>query len=97
MSWTHLAYIESDSEPGKRHEIKRAETGKLGCSCMKYRFMRGAVKTCHHIAAYEFDGTMPVVASFTTPVGSSTKSKVTHGGETFLIHRRAISFGALKP
>lgn len=51
--WTHVAYVQSDSEPGTEYELKRNPfTQLLGCSCPAYRFMRGPSKTCKHIAAY---------------------------------------------
>lgn len=52
--WEHVAYAQSDSEPGTEHEIKRNRfTGLLGCSCLSYRFTRARPKTCKHINAYE--------------------------------------------
>ena len=52
MTWTLLATVVSDSEPGKHYKIKRREDGTLGCACPSYRFMQGSPKTCKHLRAF---------------------------------------------
>jgi len=86
ISWTVVGSVESDSEPGVRHEIKRnANTGRLGCSCKKYRFSKGN-KTCHHVDAF-------MAAGDVTPATAVSASGETRVGD-FTI-RRAISFGGV--
>lgn len=51
MSWRIVGSVDSSHEPGTTHLIKRADNGRLGCDCPKYRFARGE-KTCHHIEAF---------------------------------------------
>jgi hypothetical protein len=87
--WEHVAYVWSDSQPGKEYEVKRHRTtGALGCSCPAYRFVKGE-KTCKHIEAY-------ARVNFTrdsTPL-KCPRPSVSVGGETFTI-RRAITFGEM--
>jgi hypothetical protein len=89
MSWQHVAWVESDSEPGKRHEIKRRADGQLGCGCTAYRFSKGT-KTCKHLRA---------LGSITSDEARSRQKfervQVRRlGAETFTV-RRAITFGAI--
>lgn len=54
-TWTHVTDVESDSEPGTRHAIKRRSDGAWGCSCTAFRFARGQIglgKSCKHLRAY---------------------------------------------
>jgi hypothetical protein len=45
--------IDSDSQPGILHLIKRLRSnGALSCDCMAWRFCRGE-KTCKHVAAFQ--------------------------------------------
>lgn len=83
-AWIVVGSVESDSEPGVRHEIKRnVNTGRLGCSCKKYQFAKGD-KTCHHVDAFGAAGNV-------TPATAVSASGETRVGD-FTI-RRAISFG----
>jgi hypothetical protein len=94
MRWTHVAYVESDSEPGRQHQIKSAVGGRLGCDCMAFRFAKGT-KTCKHLQAYlageAMDGQRAV-----QPAVRSERARVVSNGEAFTVTRRAITFGAVK-
>lgn len=41
----------SESRPNVRHEIMRADNGRLACSCEAHRWSKGE-KTCKHVRAY---------------------------------------------
>lgn len=87
--WSHVAHVESASEPGVRHEIKRHVDGRLGCSCLAYRFARRDAKHCKHIAA-------TMHAAMGTRCSSMLVQRdvisVGVAGETFHVTRRAIAF-----
>lgn len=87
--WTHVAFIESDSEPGRKWEVKRhISTGRLGCECPKYRFMRGE-KSCHHLDAVRASD-LPAKAVRDTVRAERVRVKVAN--ETYTVTRRGISF-----
>jgi len=51
--WRVVGEVDSDSEPGVLHLIKKHKTtGWLSCDCSAYRFARG-YKTCKHVGAYQ--------------------------------------------
>ena len=51
--WNIVGEIDSVSEPGVFHLIKKHKTtGLLACDCMAFRFARGE-KTCKHVSAYK--------------------------------------------
>ena len=50
---SHLTYVESSSEEGKRYEIARIPGGIIACSCMGWAFSKDAPKTCRHLRAYK--------------------------------------------
>lgn len=84
MSWIHVAYVASESEPGLEHEIKRAADGRLGCSCGAYRFMRGAEKICKHLRAFTAAG-----------VADTVSIELHRDVVEMFTFRRAISFGKI--
>jgi hypothetical protein len=103
MLWDHVAYIDSDSDPGREWELKRhVSTGTIGCSCPSYRFKKGD-KTCRHIDAWRASQRMnredtvrlaraPVVTPTRTQPPSTTTA-VRVNGVTFNIRApRAVSF-----
>ena len=87
--WESLGTVESHSEPGIRHEIKRRQTAagqQFGCSCLSYRFARGE-KTCKHIVAFgglQGSDAQPLIRQVDVRVDS----------EEFTV-RRGISFGGM--
>lgn len=104
--WEHVGWIDSSSEPGQRHEIKRhINTGLLGCDCMAYRFTRVSPKTCRHLDAWAAgvnqitaarrqerrdQQTYPSRVSRPSPTVTAT---VTMGNTTFTLSAaRSISF-----
>ena len=90
QQWEHAAYVESESEPGHQHEVKRHITkGRLGCSCHAYRFMRGSDKTCKHLRALLG---LAAAATHIDPRVVAAPVRVTSGGEMFTVTRRAINF-----
>lgn len=98
--WDRIADVESDSEPGVRHEIKRHRTtGRIGCACLAYRFAKADKKICKHIEAL---GLANVKVAENQQLGALRISvpivavKATLRGETFTVTRRAISFGEIK-
>lgn len=90
--WQHVTYVESDSEPGKRHEIKR-RGATLGCSCTAYRF--SSPKGCKHLTAFcggpDTARAMVAVANAASTRADALPARATVGAETFTF-RRAISF-----
>lgn len=96
MAWLQVGTIESESEPGLVYQIKKAGTGRLGCSCPKYQWAKKGDKTCKHLKAY-LAGTQ-IGQSVALPVGAKViddSVRVSSGGETFVI-RRAIAFGEVR-
>lgn len=92
--WTHVAFVESDSEPGVEHEIKRHADGRLGCACLSYRFARGE-KTCKHLRAWRATSNLWVGGRGEVATAVRvTPGEIGAGAETFTV-RRAISFGAV--
>ena len=97
MTWEHVTYVASDSDPCAEYEIKRRTSdGQVGCSCMAYRFSKG-VKSCKHMQAFlcsVVNANRPTPASvvrrsLTVP---ATLGRIeSSNGETFTF-RRAISF-----
>lgn len=91
--WEHVAFVESDSEPGVEHEVKRRlSDGHLGCACKRYRFAKASAKTCHHI-----ETVLATAASsrYLAPADVAAPVRVTRGAETFTVTRRAVALGAL--
>lgn len=98
MTWTLVGTVESDSEPGVRHVVKRRDTdGHLGCDCTAYRFAPKAAKTCKHIRALAQAASQTVLArtgdahrELGRLVGSAVEaSTIVVGGEALRV-RRAI-------
>lgn len=51
--WDVVGEIDSVSEPGVLHLIKKHKTtALLSCDCMAFRFAKGE-KTCKHVSAYQ--------------------------------------------
>jgi hypothetical protein len=46
----HVAYVDSDTDPGKEYQIARLPSGALFCACPGCSFHHG---TCKHLTAYE--------------------------------------------
>jgi len=93
--WVTIGSVESDSEPGVIHQIKRhRSTGLVGCDCMAYRFAKGE-KRCKHTDAFAHPSAQAeradVAAVVVRPVAGTAKT------ETFTVVRRGISFDALRP
>lgn len=89
--WTELATVASDSEPGVVHVIKQHADGRVGCSCLAFRFARKDAKTCKHIRALH---NVKVLGAFRTDGGPSVVVAAGIGAiptERFTV-RRAISF-----
>lgn len=95
-TWEPVGDVESDSEPGVRHEIKRRRSdGHLGCDCLSYRFARKSAKTCKHIIALtESDAAVRLIARSAAVVPRAPVRHTT-GGETFTVTRRTIAFGPI--
>lgn len=59
--------MSSNSNPNKVYAIEIASGGRIRCSCMAYRFMKGEVgrkAPCKHLSAVYEDGLLaPAVAS----------------------------------
>lgn len=97
--WEQVGTIESESEPGVVHKIKRhVNTGLFGCDCLSYRFARGE-KTCKHLDAWRGDiAAEPYreMAHGDLPRSHRPKSPPTIvvGTERFTV-RRAIAFGGV--
>lgn len=86
--WAHVAFVRSDSEPDRSHEIRRnVKSGVVACGCKEYRFSRGT-KTCHHLKA---------LACAASATQEEQAVSVRHGNkvETFVVTRRAISLTPL--
>lgn len=91
--WRHYAFVASDNEPGVEYEVKRHTDGRLGCSCLSYRFAHGA-KTCKHLRALDAaDECLGRSPSSETP-REIYRPRV--GTETFTV-RRAITFRDVEP
>lgn len=86
--WDHVAYVRSDSDRDRTHEIRRNRKSSIvACGCHEYRFCRGS-KTCHHLRA------LSVVQSTQmehVTVGVERKGRI----ERVTVTRRAISLGPL--
>ncbi len=107
--WAHVATVASESEPGKRWEIKkRRSDGALGCACPAFRFKHGD-KTCKHIRAYlqasplqatqhMHPGAAAAIIGAAQLEGRTTDTVriQANGGEFFNV-TRAIAFGVLTP
>lgn len=93
--WTHVAFVRSDSDPDRWHEIRRNEkSGVVACGCKEYRFCRG-LKTCHHLAALDIAGKH---AAFETgrQVTVNVLGKASDPRpQAFTVVRRSISVGAM--
>ena len=87
--WTLEGSVESSSEPGVQHQVKRHRDGRLGCDCLAYRFKRGD-KTCRHIHAYLAAGPLVPVAP---GLGYSSAIRVVHAAQETFTVRRALAFG----
>lgn len=101
MTWSHLAYVESDSDIGKRYEIKRRDDGAYGCDCTAFKFSPGRVglgKSCKHLRAFLQAGqaeSVTVVNSAVRLVGGRRgggkseilRETVQRAPETFTFHR----------
>lgn len=86
--WAHVAFVQSNSEPDRAHEVRRrVSDGALGCSCKEYRFSKGE-KGCHHLTAL----TAATGAATEQTVRVTTKRQTV---ETYTVVRRAISLGPL--
>lgn len=89
--WTHVAFVESETDANVEYEIKRHENGRSGCACHAFVFGRG--ESCKHLRAlFGLAAVVPHVHA--TEVAAPVR--VTVGVETFRI-RRAISCGPLTP
>lgn len=93
--WTHVAFVRSDSDPDRWHEIRRNEkSGVVACGCKEYRFCRG-LKTCHHLAALDLAGKH---AAFETgrQVTVNVLGKANDPRpQAFTVVRRSISLGPM--
>lgn len=100
VQWDYVTEVESDSEPGTWHEIKRRRTdGHLGCDCGRYRFAKKANKTCQHIEAYRSLGLTAQVLEAVGPASRAVEAVPAYatarrGAETFTF-KRAITFGSI--
>ena len=99
--WHYVADVESDSEPGVKHVIKRREVdGHVGCDCLAYRFKKGE-KTCKHVQALLGLSAAINHHQPSTPLpqvrveGMQHEYRIAHAGDTFTVTRRAISLGPL--
>lgn len=90
--WEHVAWVDSESEPGDKWEVKRhVATGRYGCGCPRYRFNRSGNKTCKHIMAALAPA--DVRSTFNREANSFTALVA---GERFVVQqRRAISLGGM--
>lgn len=103
VEWDYVTEVESDSEPGTWHEIKRRRAdGHLGCDCGRYRFAKKAAKTCHHIKAYEATQRgLATVSGVATPHRSQRANefgvsyRIAVASENYTVGRRAITFGSI--
>jgi hypothetical protein len=92
--WTHVAFVRSDSDPDRWHEVRRNEkSGVIACGCKEYRFSRGT-KTCHHLVAFAMAGTNAAL-EMGRQVTVSVRRKADDAPQAFTVVRRSISVGAL--
>ena len=100
--WTHVAFVSSDSESDRTHEIRQnVKSGVTACGCKEYQFSRGT-KTCHHLKALGMAVAAPAVSqgSQASPTARSTNVSVVsivvkNKPQMFTVTRRAISLGPL--
>lgn len=91
--WTHVAFVRSDSDTLRTHEIRRrAKDGHVACGCKQYQFSKGS-KTCHHLEALNLVAVMPRAATQTEQTVVLQRKDKTM--ETFTVTRRAISLTPL--
>ena len=55
-----VAVVNSVSEPGKRHEVRRNPAGYLSCACMGWRFNKDTPRKCRHTEAAEGRGSFTI-------------------------------------
>ena len=96
LTWTHEAFVASESDWLTQYEIKRRSDGAYGCSCTAFKFSKGSIgfgKNCKHLRAYLASGGQTTfVQRLVQPERPARGVKVV--GETFQF-RRAIAFGAI--
>lgn len=92
--WTHVAFVRSDSDPDRWHEVRRnVKSGVVACGCKEYRFSRGT-KTCHHLVALAMAGTNAALDTG-RQVTVSVRRKADDAPQAFTVVRRSISVGAM--
>lgn len=101
IEWEHVAWVDSESEPGVEHEVRRrVSTGTIICTCLGYRFSQSP-KHCKHLAALRLvearpgQSTRPITAAIRAVAATHEVRVAAVGGETFRV-RRAISFWAIQ-
>lgn len=90
--WTHLAFVESETEADTEYEIKRHDDGRTGCACHSYVFCKVRPKTCKHVEALL--GAPPMPTQLIARADEAVAVSVTVGTEKFKV-RRAISLRPL--
>lgn len=88
--WTHVAFVESETEAGTEYEIKRHDDGRTGCACHSYVFDKARPKSCKHVKA--LFGTH--LRDRAPAEMGDVSARVTVGAERFRV-RRAISLRPL--
>jgi hypothetical protein len=100
--WTHVAFVSSDSEPDRTHEIRQnAKSGVTACGCKEYQFSRGT-KTCHHLKALGMAVAAPAVSQASQASQATRNANVSvvsivvkDKPQMFTVTRRAISLAPL--
>ncbi len=90
--WTHLAFVESETEADVEYEIKRHDDGRTGCACHAYVFAKVRPKSCKHVEALLVT---PGLRDRSVPeMSKNLHASVLVGSERFRV-RRAISLRPL--
>lgn len=90
--WTHVAFVESETEADTEYEIKRHADGRTGCACHSYVFSKERPRNCKHVRALLGLPALPEWMTAEKP--ETVTSTVSVGAERFKV-RRAISLRPL--